>query len=319
MSRVSDPYHLTCRLSPLERQPLTYRIYSLLRGTAQTGEVVLEVVAQFVFRPGSGQPTLVWLDSVQTVRSTQLSADHTPEAIVDTDGEFVQLTQDLDLEGHSGRSWTTFFPPKIGDLTNGGGSLGLTEAGRSSESQRSNVSPYRTERFFKSEMDSGLENNITAEESGAVPLAPVGPANVNESKQGVLTPAGGMGEGGGDNGIAGDDKLGHVRKNDGPDGGSDRGRNFTLPTESWAHRSAGPRGHYLSGTGGVGARADRSLHEKWPRKRSTGTTMRRDCIRGRLDLRNAAEHPIQWANHSTQATKTGAPESEFDPVGVTGG
>ena len=285
---------------------------------AQTGEIILEVVAQFIFRPGSGQPTLLWLDSVHTLRSTQQSGNTTPAEIVDPDGEFLRLTRDLG-ETKSGRSWTTFFPPKIGDLVSGSGSLGFAEAGLSGESNqsRSEYIRSRTGRSVEAGMEPRAESNVTEGESSA---APVAPSDANEAAGEVSCSADGTREAVADDGISGVEEVGRVRNNGGPDGGYQRGLHFTLPTESWARRSAGRRGLYLSRTGGGGAPADQSLHEEWPRKRSTGTTMRRDCRRERLDLRSAAENALPWASPSTQAAKRGAglPGSECGPVGVDG-
>lgn len=268
-------------------------------------------MAQFVFRPRSGQPTLLWLDSVRTARSTQLFGDHdhAPGTIADPNGEFLQLARDLE-EREPARSWTTFFPPKIGDLVGGGGSLGLAEAGGlSAESQRSEILRKQNERSFKTDMESRQEHNATVEEGTIVP------ADANEATDGPFTSAGGAGEQGDDNGSG--EEVGHVRNNDSPDGGyNQRGGRFTLPTESWAQRSAGRRGLYYSGTGGVGARADQSLNEQWPRKRSTGSTMRRDCRRDRLDLRSAAENQQQ---HPWTKRGSGVPGSSgCGPVGVRG-
>lgn len=274
-------------------------------------------MAQFVFRPGSGQPTLLWLDAVHTVRSTQQLGDNTAAEIIDPDGEFLQLTRDLG-EGKSGRSWTTFFPPKIGDLVSGGESLGFAEAGLTGDSQRPEFLRSRTGRSVVAvETEPREENNVTAEESSAVSIVP---ANANEAAGEISCPAAGMGEQGSRNGISGDEEVGRVKNNDDPDGGYQRDRHFTLPTESWAHRSAGRRGLYLSRTGRVGAHADQSLNEQWPRKRSTGTTMRRDCRRERLDLRSAAENARPWTSPLTQAAKraTDLPGSECGPVGVNG-
>lgn len=277
--------------------------------TAQTGEIILDVVAQFVFRPGSGQPTLLWLDSVHTVRSAQHFGDQTPREKVDPNNEFLQLTRDLE-EGKSGRPWTTFFPPKIGDLVSGGVSLGKTEAGLSAESQRSEFLRRRNERSVKTEAgsreESREENGFNAGESGIVPIVvPIVSAKANEATDGMFHPAGGMAEQDGSNGISGVEQVGRVRNNDGPNGGYERGEGFTLPTESWAHRSAGRRGLYFSRTGGRGVDADQTPNERWPRKRSTGTTMRRDCRRDRLDLRSAVENQGRMTRRATSAPEPG--------------
>lgn len=297
---------------------------SFLHSTPQTGEVILDVVAQFVFRPGSGQPTLLWLDSVHTARSTQQLDDHTPGELVDPNSEFVQLTHDGG-EGRSGRSWTTFFPPKIGDLVGGAESLGLAGAEVSSAGQRSELLRTRTERFVLAKKKSRAENNNATEESSTVPAVstvPTFPADANEAAGGTCSPAVGMGEQGGTHGISEDEEtvVGHVRNNDSNDCGYQRGRHFNLPTESWAHRSAGRRGLYFCRAGGVGASGGQSLNEQWLRKRSTGTTMRRDCSRERLDLRSAAENQRPWTPPLTHTTKRGAglPLSECGLVGVDG-
>lgn len=267
-------------------------------------------MAQFIFKPGSGQPTLLWLDTVRTVRSTQQLGDHTPGEIGDPTSEFFQLTHDLG-QGISGRSWTTFFPPKVADLMSGGGSPGLTEQGRAVGSRRSAV--FRRTVDEHSLMAGGgarEENNVSAEEISIAAIVPTTPANATDAKSGTHTPADAMGEKNGSTGVSEEEEVGRVRNND-----------INLPTESWAHRSAGRRGLYCSRTGGAGGRyADQSLNKQWPRKRSTGTTMRRDCNRGRLDLRNAAENQRPWTSPLTQATQTGTglPEGGSGLVGVGG-
>lgn len=275
-------------------------------------------MAQFIFKPGSGQPTLLWLDSVQTVGSTQQLGDRTPGEVVDPASEFLKLTRGLGEE-KSGRSWTTFFPPKIVDLNRGGGSLGLAaESVPSAESQRQRF--CSTNRSCKAEMESRETSNLVAGESGNVQAMPAVPADATEGTDEIFSPVCGTSEQVGSDGISGGEEVGHVRNN-GLDGGHKWGRHFTLPTESWAHRSAGRRGLYFSGTaGGLGARTDQSLTEQWPRKRSTGTTMRRDCRRERLDLRSAAENQRPWTSPSNQGSKRVVcpPGSGCSPGGVDG-
>lgn len=268
--------------------------------TVQTGEILLTVVAQFVFRPGTGQPTLLWLDSVRTVNSKQQLSDH---AWVDFDDDpnskFMRLTQELG-EGH--RSWTTFFPPKIGDIVSGrtgtSGILGASLSGGSTRSDHphnkrtTSASPaicYRSDEV--SPRNNSGESNLYC-------------VALDETRDGVFGAAAtaGMGECGG----------GVVARDQGPEGkphyygfcpagryrhnGDAHKENFTLPTEAWVHRSDRPRRDRSSSSEAKGeGTEEQSMKEQWTRKRSTGTTMRttiwRDGFRNRSEyLRSVADH-----------------------------
>lgn len=290
----------------------------------QTDEIILKVVAQFVFRPGSGQPTLLWLDSVHTVRSTAHYGDPTSTGIVDPHREFTKLTRELG-EGSTSRYWTTFFPPKFADITSGGGAVKVV-AGTclSAESLRSdflrkrleqasfrqagvafNDAPSRSPREnrdgpFDAQKTLLQEEGTVFPENGTVPTAP------NEAAGDFVALDGDPDEQGGDKIIPHDDG-GEKRTsgNNDSNGGHKRGH-FTLPTEAWALRSTAGRGLYFSRTGGAGGCGDRPVTEQWPRKRSTGTTMRPDGSWGRMDLRSALENQVRsWASPTSQAAGTG--------------
>lgn len=293
-------------------------------------------MAQFAFSPGSGQPTLLWLDSVHTVRSTnnqcddQSSVDHD---ILDPHSEFIQLTRELG-EGSTSRSWTTFFPPKLAEIASGGGgSSGAAVspgACLSAESQRSEFLRKRLgesssqqtgvprkgeprggsfshchERNFQWDARNGGQLLLLREEeegkiSGKGSCAPT--AAPNKANCDIL--ALGCGENGpdqadGENISPKDDQEedDHARSNNNDQTGGHHQGHFALPTEAWAYRSTVGRGLYFSRTAG-GKTGDRSAGDRpmmttdqqWPRKRSTGTTMRRDGPWERMDLRSAAEN-----------------------------
>lgn len=329
------------------------------------------VVAQFAFKPGGGQPTLLWLDNVHTVRSTQLLSEHTPDkAAVDPNSEFMQLTRDLG-EGSASRSWTTFFPPKMEEINRGGGSSGLLLPGTSLSAES-----LRSEFFRRRGVNSKLscEAGTTVGSVGARKQSADGAERFDEQTQNpewreqeqqaatggqagtfpataarVATACRLLTNGA----VPADDNRvleleEHRRREEGDDyyhndsGGDDPdhlagyqqqqrgGRRFTLPTESWARRSAGSRGHYFSGTGEPGAgagaaagteeHADQSPQVRWPRKRSTGTSMRLDGP-GRLDLRSAAENQRQRPRtspptRSSRRAEGSGPGSAGDPAGA---
>lgn len=300
----------------------------------QTDEILLKVVAQFIFRPGSGQPTLLWLDSVHTVRSTNQYDDHTSVGIVDPQGEFMQFTRELG-EGSTSRSWTTFFPPKIADITSGRGSLGVVAgACLSAESQRSEFLRKKLEggSFEQAGMAfngvtrgppceinglvDGQQRGILRGEDKSLPENGCAPAAPNEVRDGVMVLVGDPDEQGGDKIIPKDDKRDdRIRGKNGSAGNLQR-EHFTLPTEAWAHRSTVGRGLYFSRTGGAGGYGDRPLTEQWPRKRSTGTTMRPDGPWNRMDLRSAAENNHRpWSSPMDHPVGTGNGMAG-GPVGV---
>lgn len=86
--------------------------------------------------------------------------------------------------------------------------------------------------------------------------------------------------------------------------GHERWGHFTLPTESWAHRSAGRRGLYFTHGAGAGRSAIAS-RGRWPRKRSTGTSMRVDKERPDLRLSSEAPRPSTAPARLTEAMKHG--------------
>lgn len=267
-------------------------------GPPQTEEVLLRVVAQYIFLPGSGQPTLLWLDSVETLSSTQQD-DPTTEDEAEADGNeaFMQLTREL---GEVSRGWTTFFPPKMGDLTDGGsimgGGLSLSLNPRAGCSAREtngslqvDVSSKGGSRLSRYPAAIGLTDGSTVGTTAATPLSPeerqsVG--DVHEAEDGFLAIDRISDKGV----ITGEKEVDLTAPSAGRAAGDRRGH-FTLPTESWARRSAGWRGLYFSGGGGDGG-AERPSSEQWPRRRSTGTTMRRDGRRP--DLRSASETRRPW-------------------------
>lgn len=282
----------------------------------QTDEVILRVVAQYVFVPGNGQPTLLWLDSVETgVSSTQrtgLIADD--ESDLDANGSFMQLTPEL---VETNRSWTTFFPPKMADIASGklaagsGQVVGPSPRSRAFSEKHNDFDDNGEGASQASQADArstssatsglsvpnGVLCNPNAAGTIATPLSPENhamgvtfesqPLGVTFARPHDRTPTAFPGAG---------HRLDEIRWRQGQDGGfpaanyaGGRGRscrdNFTLPTESWSRRSSRWAG--LDGWGKGGRGDARSGNKQWVRRRSTGTTMRLDDRR--LDLRHGSE------------------------------
>lgn len=222
---------------------------------------------------------------------------------IDPDSEFMQLTHEL---GERSRSWTTFFPPKIGNLAGGNGLSGLAGVNLSAGSRRSDFVRKKTKGSFQREMnakthtpqagmcdpfdasDLALRDQCDAENK-AIPDIPDAATDKEFGGAGAM----------GDQGVGSTPAV----KEEGilamyndkrlnsyfPARGGQWGH-FTLPTESWVRRSSESRGHYRTLTVDEGGRAERSLNERWPRKRSTGTTMRGNGSLQRSDLRGASEN-----------------------------
>lgn len=212
----------------------------------------------------------------------------------------MRLTQEL---GEGIRSWTTFFPPKIGDIvsrrTGTSGIIGASLSGGSTRSEyphnkrTTSASPATCHR--SNEVLPG--NNRRERSSSCVAL--------DEARDRVFGSAAtaGMGDFGG--GVISQDQDPESEPHSGfcPAGryrhtGDTKKENFTLPTEAWVHRSARPRRDRSSETKGEGTE-ELSLKEHWPRRRSTGTTMRttiwRDGFRNRSEyLRSVADHQRPW-------------------------
>lgn len=229
------------------------------------------MLAQYAFRPGSGQPTLLWLDSVTTQGSAAPSVQSLSQRIaVDEKGTDDKSQGQLDQlrEETNDRSWTTFFPPKLSELVSGGS---VKLAGRST---RQNGSSFN-------EKSSNLASKaLHASVSGSQPQAKRPMNGDDDHHQRGL-------EGGS---IIEIDAL--RRRACGP-----HRQTFTLPTESWAIRSSGCRGLYFSG-GKRGA-----MSERWPRKRSTGTTMRIDDRRPDLRSDFSSDGPWPWTRLPSQPSK----------------
>lgn len=223
----------------------------------------------------------------------------------------MRLTQEL---GEGSRSWTTFFPPKIGDIVSGrtgtSGMMGASLSGGSA-CTRSEFS-HNKGATSASPATCNRSNEISpGNNSGDSSLLCVA---LDEARDGVLGSAAtaGMGEYGG--GVISQDQNPERESHDGllyPAGrcrhtGDAQKENFTLPTEAWVHRSTRPRRDCSSEAKGEGT-AENSLEEYWPRKRSTGTTMRttiwRDGFRNRSEyLRSVADHQRPW---TCPVTRTG--------------
>lgn len=251
------------------------------------------------------------------MRSTQQQFnDENPVKDIDPETEFMQLTHEL---GEISRSWTTFFPPKVADLTGGASLSGRAGVNLSAESRRPDFISNKMGCSFAVEInakthtlhasagtcgetnasDGTLRDRCDAENNDV-------PDARDAANDGGIGVAGGMGNQGVNATPAGEEEGRLAVYNDEPSNGyypargNQRG-NFTLPTESWAYRSAESRGHYFTLTGDEGGRAERSLNERWPRKRSTGTTMRTGDCRNRSDLRSASENRRPWTSPAGRA------------------
>lgn len=251
----------------------------------QTSEVLLGFVAQYVFPPGSGQPTLIWLDSVTTLRCARGERHEMDGKDIEKggteDGTLAELTRNW-CEVDS--PWTTYFPAKFGDL---GGAGGSTEEGFSSFETRGNVGLSRWR--SKGGDSSG---NLRVLDKTSPMASGHGQYTDQKAPQSVA------------------DDVANTQCeepccdpfNSGKYGA--RSGHFTLPTESWANRSAGLRGLYFN-RGGTGVCANLSGCDEWPRKRSTGTAMRIGELRP--DLRRASENarPATAPARITEAMKQG--------------
>lgn len=238
------------------------------------------------------------MELVSTLRSTQHTRRPYNDAKEGVDEFFLQLTLEL---REMGRSWTTFFPPKLSELASGG----LAGGTGSSESQRFGGSVQITD---TSVQQVGANSKTTSkllfgtsvlgeEQSGGV--VPEALPTEDHRTRNIFSTLH----------VAAEDVVASNRVNrldstsnpaveeeagpteHSPGRVSGRREHFTLPTESWAHRSAGWRGFYYAGLGDDG-RAERPTSEQWPRKRSTGTTMRLDGRRP--DLRHSPEAQRPW-------------------------
>lgn len=323
MSPVIAPPFDGCR--PTQR--LTIFIFPIFPcDEKQTGEVLLRVVAQFAFRPGCGQPTLLWLDSVSTLRSTQKQVRGTDDATVDENGAFMQLTTEL---GEANRGWTTFFPPKLADLTGGASSSAAGTGVSVSVGQRASSSIHGTDALAtREQISSGLLGSIT----GAVPFPAAAGGQAEEPARGTAPTVVPAMDKGGEELSAPYDAAISLFHNSGTigDGGSIPGakagtsnarsagragqrQHFTLSTESWARRSAGWRGLYFVRERGDG-RAERPSSEQWPRKKSTGTTMRSDGRRPGLRTASEAQRPWTAEARVSEGMETRARGAEGDRV-----
>lgn len=260
----------------------------------QTEETIMRVSVQYVFRPGTGRPTLFWLDSVRTLLSTE-GDDRNEEGGEEAaeEEEFVQLTREL---REPSRDWTTFFPPKMFDIASGGsaGGANMPAWQRSCNSSRVAIAipfpaedgiPQDPSDFFPGTATFPLVNDHVeaqpTQDSVPVPLPP-------EHDVVVKTPSDEWGSEYGtkaeEGGSSRPNKAGLLMQRAELAGG--QRQRFALPTSSWARRSDGWRGLYSSRGWGSGC-PDRPATERWPRKRSTGTMMRLDGRRP--DLRHAFE------------------------------
>lgn len=90
-------------------------------------------------------------------------------------------------------------------------------------------------------------------------------------------------------------------------------QHFTLPTESWANRSSGQRGLYFNHGAGASREASAS-RDRWPRKRSSGTTMRVDDDRPDLRLFSEYPRPSTAPARITEAMKHGMQATQSIPM-----
>lgn len=267
-------------------------------------------MAQLAFRAGSGQPTLLWLDSVVTLRSTQQAdpAKHDEREDINADQAFMQLTHEL---GEVDHDWSTYFPPKIGDLV---GVTATAARGTIIEKARDGITGAGSMPLIGSLKGGKTVRARPRALDGNTPSMPG--AGMDDDERSSFAPPNHRGEEISANVGAllpaddSDDKLvkgeGNVLREGNENVSNTVGilgnrEHFALPTESWAYRSAGWRGLYFSGEGrgqgggggaGGGRRGERPSSEQWPRKRSTGTTMRGDDRRP--DLRQASEAARPW-------------------------
>lgn len=258
------------------------------------------MLAQYAFRPGSGQPTLLWLDSVTTQRSCGTSVRSLSQrtAINETgieDKSSVFLHGQLREETNN-RSWTTFFPPKLSELASSGS---VKLAGHSALQQygEQNGSYQTTSSSFYEKSSKLASKALYASASALLATSMASQAQANPLEHRILN-AGFVTE------TERSEDDNHHQSGLEVDStiemdalrqrvcGQHR-QNFTLPTESWAIRSSGWRGLYFSGVGGGTRGGKRAvMRERWPRKRSTGTTMRIDDRRP--DLRSAFSSDVRW-------------------------
>lgn len=281
-------------------------------------------MAQYAFVPGSGQPTLLWLDSVETGGSThkqdlKFTLD---DGQCDLDANattFTQLTREL---AETSREWSTFFPPKMADIAGGklaaGSGLGASQSPRSyafpeNDSDASSQAEERSSSIAASGLAKGVAPNGALynkpNEPNATAVAEVPPSSENHrpASMGVTfassrhrTPTGfpaadrvgersrilrRRGQEAGYTSMG----AGRAAGAGGAGGGAAGGcrDNFTLPTESWARRSSRWRGLDISGTGEGGKCGVGLSNKQWVRRRSMGTTMRFDDRRP--DLRRGSE------------------------------
>lgn len=253
----------------------------------------MQVVAQFAFRPGSGQPTLLWLESATTLHSTH------PQLIPDGSGNDLEHGGDQTRKwGEEDTRWTTYFPMKLCEL----GAAAIPSA----------VASGLVDRLAASMSGNGLRDASHAETTGptapeqlasSVKYASTGTPSAIDDRcvpgesmdsaglQGV--PLTQTSEGvAGDEFSPGQEEGEHAHSVAGHSGDAGHAavshRHYALPTESWATRFAGLRGLYFTHGAGAG-RGALASRDRWPRKRSTGTTMRIDDERP--DLRRSSESP----------------------------
>ena len=244
------------------------------------------MVAQYAFRPGSGQPTLLWLDSVTCQHREQLpqrSAQEGDGGGTSRSHSPADLTHGLRQEIE--RPWSTFFPPKLSDLASGGSAASFL-AGRPVSRCRQDDSSQIIGRSLYGESSRPASKALHA--SAPTLLATETPLLQTETRPlelGLIPDSEAPWEAADDHqksdGWAGGVTVDHAF---GRAGG--QCQHFSLPTESWAYRSSGERGLYFSGRG------ERLPTERWPRRRSTGTTMRIDGRRP--DLRTVSETQRPW-------------------------
>lgn len=278
-------------------------------------------MAQYAFVPGSGQPTLLWLDSVETGGSTHKQdvnlTLHDYQCNLDANAAFTQLTREL---AETSREWSTFFPPKMADIAGGklaaGSGLGASPSPRSyALSENDSDASSQAEEILSSIAESGLAKGVVPNGSlynkpnepnepnattmGEVPLSseqhrPMGVTFASSCHRAPtgFPAAGSVAERNGS--LRGRrPEVGYTAMNVGIGGGGGGGGvgvcrdNFTLPTESWARRSSRWRGLDISGTGEGGKCGARLSNKEWVRRRSMGTTMRFDDRRP--DLRRGSE------------------------------
>lgn len=246
-----------------------------------------------------------------------------PDEEEDEPGTLAHLTRDW-RGGDTG--WTTYFPKKVSELGAGWGSAAVA----SKPADRLDISVVQHGLYDES-IATTSENPTAAVGSFQLKHGTVGisrtldelrvPAELVESlgSQGAHRDAYALGEefafGHHGEKVGEHTDLDPIGSNLANAGHVGSRQHFALPTESWANRTSTLRGLYFNHGAGAG-RGEVASRDRWPRKRSSGTTMRMDDERPDLRLSSEEPRPSTAPARITEAMKHGMQGTKSFPIDV---